>query len=240
MGGEQAVHVARRGRGASDEPRRRRARANDVGRRRRRREPGRRGRRARPEGRGRRRAPFRVSRLGGARSVCVRISPGFLVIANFLRDGPRPVGAPRLARWPTYSPIGFFRFVRNEAARARSRLRRATGDMRIDLKGPVARTWSETPAFVSSFVRPKTSRGLDSDLRFSLLQASYGRPKRGCDTRRRIGLRETRFMPKTTRDARALASLNNLHPVARSNRIASNCNRCSAATRNAIAALWQQ
>ena len=35
----------------------------------------------------------------------------FLVIANFLRDGPRPVGAPRLAL-ADFIAQGFFRFVR--------------------------------------------------------------------------------------------------------------------------------
>ncbi len=43
----------------------------------------------------------------------------------------------------------------------------------------------------------KPASGLGSDPRFSLLQALFERPKRGCDTRRRIGFRETRFMPKT-------------------------------------------
>ena len=53
---------------------------------------------------------FRVSRLGGARRVCVRISPGFLVIANFCATARAP-SVRRASRWPIYCWLGFFRFV---------------------------------------------------------------------------------------------------------------------------------
>ena len=132
---------------------------------------------------------FRVSRLGGARRVCVRISPRFSHFANFLRDGPRPVGAPRLARWPIYSPIGFLGL---SATRARAHSRVDAGRLAIwDRFDAACRTYLvRNAAFIYSFVRlqkPHLGLGLGSDPRFSLLQALFGRPMRKKETRRRIG-----------------------------------------------------
>ena len=132
---------------------------------------------------------FRVSRLGGARRVLSGFRRDFLVIANFLRDGPRPVGAPRLARWPIYSPIGFLGL---SATRARAHSRVDAGRLAIwDRFDAACRTYLvRNAAFIYSFVRlqkPHLGLGLGSDPRFSLLQALFGRPMRKKETRRRIG-----------------------------------------------------
>ena len=132
---------------------------------------------------------FRVSRLGGARRVLSGFRRDFLVIANFLRDGPRPVGAPRLARWPIYSPIGFLGL---SATRPRAHSRVDAGRLAIwDRFDAACRTYLvRNAAFIYSFVRlqkPHLGLGLGSDPRFSLLQALLGRPMRKTETRRRIG-----------------------------------------------------
>ena len=120
---------------------------------------------------------FRVSRLGGARRVCARIWPGFSWMPVFCATPARPSGLRRASRADLLL-VGFFRFC---LKRGRARARASTQSLLAIggyIERLVARTWSETPAFIYSFVRrPKARLGLGSDPRFSLLQALAGRSK---------------------------------------------------------------
>ena len=109
---------------------------------------------------------FRVSRLGGARRVCVRISPGFSRDCQFSarRPAPRRCAAPRaLADCPPQGP-------------ARSRRRPAAPRRRAPLLAPP----TDTPRARRSAPRPRATAGTRTRR-----AAAGGQPAGRCSAPRR-------------------------------------------------------
>ena len=97
---------------------------------------------------------FRVSRLGGARRVVSGYHRDFLLDVSLLRDGPRPLGAPRLAladfinaQW------AFLGLSAYEDARALGRRRRVSWGLDYHFNGLSRTNLVQTPAFVLGPVR---------------------------------------------------------------------------------------